>query len=42
MRTPEVADVVLDRYLAAMAGTVGRGADASATAAGPAPAQARA
>jgi sirohydrochlorin ferrochelatase len=35
---PEVADVVLDRYLAAMAGT----ADGGATADGPAPAQARA
>jgi sirohydrochlorin ferrochelatase len=39
---PEVADVVLDRYLAAMAGTAGRGGDGSATAAWPAPAQARA
>ena len=39
---PEVADVVLDRYLAATAGTAGRDGDGSATAAGPAPAQARA
>jgi sirohydrochlorin ferrochelatase len=39
---PEVADVVLDRYLAAMAGTAVRGVDGSATAAVPAPAQARA
>jgi sirohydrochlorin ferrochelatase len=39
---PEVADVVLDRYLAAMAGTAGRDGDAGATAAGLAPAQVRA